>query len=1049
MAKRQQNEGDVQNESEDSDSEMCNDLDDDNGDFEINDDGNNLALEMGNDVSDVGNNGISDDRRLQLESYLKAHKMVGEQGVERLLALQGTDPKNAALYQDMIWLLSTPGNDDEGETSSSPEEEEEMVVVKPEFDAETYTGGEYDEAEAEPYGKRRKLSDGLREMNTANPGRQTVTHLSQLPDDGKPWYDGCEYQCDFCPLSAKSVAQIANHLKHYHKKIGLGRGEGFAAEETTIECKICAVSMKRNVSSIKAHLNRHHKTTLEEYGDLYVHGSGAKAPKSEVLVSEDNESRRYPVPKNVPWYERCAFKCKGCDLIVFNRKGHGPSEHSKNCTLVQKESKGGKGYKSHSRDFDLVEQIIHDCRVCGQKVQQEAGSLWGHIKGHEMSLSEYGVMYQPYKENLLRTVEDATLTKQWFDGCEYSCALECPHTAKSKNAMGQHLKSIHQEKLNEGINFNIVQESFMQCQICSLDMLKSEGTIISHMTRFHSMTMEDYAEKHVNDGVVKSSAPEPVDKIKGIMAPKNIPWYDQSAYRCKSCKTIFWTVKDVNRHIKKCNRGRAEKETVRTTIHVCKICDCKVLCEGSSLKAHMKKHEMSLSDYGVKYQPYKENALVVENVTSSKQWFDGCEYKCALRCPHTSKSRNAMAQHLKATHKEKLNEDVNFIVIEESIMQCQICSLDMFQSEGAIRNHMTRFHSMTLEDYAEMHVKDGVVKSSAPEPLDEIKGILTPKNIPWYDKCAYRCKSCMTIFWAVKDINGHIKKCNKGLAEKETVRKTIHTCRICSKRVLQERSAVESHIRSKHGTSMSDYTVKFTPYADENPELAVDTTEDNTRWFDGCEYACLLCTFSNKTRNLIGKHMKGVHKIVNASEGEHYKTVAETSMDCALCSVSVMKSEPQIRAHLTKNHDMTMEEYAARFVHGTEGLLSSHFLDASPSSATASSSAHVEQATGEEDAADVEVPKNVMWYNRCRFRCKTCRWSAWDESAMNSHLRKCPWLAQTGQKRAESEMVVRKIYRCKVCNFAVTHKRAAIDGHLKKRHSTNLVDYSAQYEYGE
>ena len=58
--------------------------------------------------------------------------------------------------------------------------------------------------------------------------------------------------------------------------------------------------------------------------------------------------------------------------------------------------------------------------------------------------------------------------------------------------------------------------------------------------------------------------------------------------------------------------------------------------------------------------------------------------------------------------------------------------------------------------------------------------------------------------------------------------------------------------------------------------------------------------------------MKWVHKKVNAFEGEHFKTVTETSLDCQLCSVSVMRNEPQIRAHLTKSHNMTMEEYAAR-----------------------------------------------------------------------------------------------------------------------------------------
>ena len=51
--------------------------------------------------------------------------------------------------------------------------------------------------------------------------------------------------------------QISAHLKSYHKKKGLGRGEGYTPSETSIECKICAVSMMRNVMQIKNHLNRY------------------------------------------------------------------------------------------------------------------------------------------------------------------------------------------------------------------------------------------------------------------------------------------------------------------------------------------------------------------------------------------------------------------------------------------------------------------------------------------------------------------------------------------------------------------------------------------------------------------------------------------------------------------------------------------------------------------------------------------------------------------------------------------------------------------------
>ena len=111
----------------------------------------------------------------------------------------------------------------------------------------------------------------------------------------------------------------------------------------------------------------------------------------------------------------------------------------------------------------------------------------------------------------------------------------------------------------------------------------------------------------------------------------------------------------------------------------------------------------------------------------------------------------------------------------------------MFWNEGQIRMHLQN-HSMTLEDYAVKFVKDGIVPQSAPQAIDKIEGLTTPKNMAWYDRCAYRCKECMTIFWTTDSISRHIKKCKDGQAERELVRSAIHTCNICGYKVLQERS---------------------------------------------------------------------------------------------------------------------------------------------------------------------------------------------------------------------------------------------------------------------
>ena len=762
----------------------------------------------------------------------------------------------------------------------------------------------------------------------------------------KQWFDGCEYKCALgCPHIAKSRNGMSHHLKSAHKTT-FQEGVNFhVIQESFMPCQICSLDMLQSEGIIRRHMTICHSVTLEDYGEKYVKDGIVKTSAPDPL----DQIKGMIAPKNIPWYDRCAYRCKSCLSIYWAAKDI--LDHIRKCN-------GGHAEK------ETVRNAIHKCKICGFKVLHEKSTLTSHIaKRHGTSLSDYGMKYQMFKEKQESVDDQVTSTKQWFDGCEFRCALNCPHTSKSRNAMGQHLKSIHKRKPKEGISYHVIKDAVIPCQICSIDMSHTAGEIRRHLSQFHSMTLEDYADRYVTDGIVKMSAPDPIDKIAGIAAPKNIPWYDKCAYRCMSCTNIFWTVANANGHIKKCNGGHAKKETVRNIIHICHICGRRLLQERSSLESHLSsKHSTTLSEYGMKYKPYKEKQirLVKQEVTTTKQWFDGCEYTCALNCPHTAKSRNAMGQHLKSVHKKKASEGINYHVIQESLIPCQICSLDMFHNEGEIRKHLTRFHSITMEDYADRYVTDGIVKTSIPDPVDLIKGVNAPKNIPWYDRCAYRCKSCTEIFWTVGHVKGHLQKCNGGHADKDTVRNTIHICKICQRRLLQERSCLESHMSSRHSMTLSEYAVKFTPYADENPAMAVEeATEENLHWFDGCEYECLTCKQSLKTRNAVAHHLKGVHKILNAKEGEHFRTVLETSLDCKLCSVSIFRNEGQIRAHLTKNHNTTMEEYAAKYVHGGVADEITHFLDAAPTQ------------VGEQGNVvneDIEVPRNVMWYNRSVIR---------------------------------------------------------------------------------
>ncbi len=79
-------------------------------------------------------------------------------------------------------------------------------------------------------------------------------------DEKRAWYDGCVYKCDFCPLETAFRGHMTTHLKGYHKKKDLEKGEGFAVvREGSIECRMCGISMVQNAAEIKKHLNRFHK----------------------------------------------------------------------------------------------------------------------------------------------------------------------------------------------------------------------------------------------------------------------------------------------------------------------------------------------------------------------------------------------------------------------------------------------------------------------------------------------------------------------------------------------------------------------------------------------------------------------------------------------------------------------------------------------------------------------------------------------------------------------------------------------------------------------
>ena len=71
--------------------------------------------------------------------------------------------------------------------------------------------------------------------------------------------------------------------------------------------------------------------------------------------------------------------------------------------------------------------------------------------------------------------------------------------------------------------------------------------------------------------------------------------------------------------------------------------------------------------------------------------------------------------------------------------------------------------------------------------------------------------------------------------------------------------------------SLSDYAVKYKPYAGGKMKKTSHEKADSKSWFDRCEYKCSLdCSYTAKGRNAITQHLKYTHK-EKAKEGGQRK----------------------------------------------------------------------------------------------------------------------------------------------------------------------------------
>ncbi len=197
------------------------------------------------------------------------------------------------------------------------------------------------------------------------------------------------------------------------------------------------------------------------------------------------EQADYPVPGNIPWFERCVHKCLACGELRYTDSTI--SYHLKNCP------KKPRGVAKTPRE--TVSKPLYACLECDERVIHNRYGIGGHLmRVHQLSIGEYASKHGIRSDHVKGEEEDRKAA--WYDGCEYKCNA-CGLVAFEKHDIVRHMRKFH-KRLEAADSFQVVREGRIDCGICEQSVMQTRCKIARHLSMKHrKMSLGDYEKRCV------------------------------------------------------------------------------------------------------------------------------------------------------------------------------------------------------------------------------------------------------------------------------------------------------------------------------------------------------------------------------------------------------------------------------------------------------------------------------------------------------------------------------------------------------------------------
>ena len=628
----------------------------------------------------------------------------------------------------------------------------------------------------------------------------------------KPWFSGCEYECQLCSKIFFELNELLFHVRNQHNMTAKPYQKKFYKFETRkafYQCKLCFSKIKHTKTFITNHLAANHNSMkLNAYEEVFhpSNGSSSKVIEDKSNNKSTDQSTNEIVissEKFKDWARgTCQFQCKVCGFTTGGSVDFW--KHVKNTHDLEIQV-----YKdTHGNPCIVMNKII--CKGCQRVLRYDYGTLLGHASTkHNMTLIEfYNKFYKKFIEGNLSptktkdTTEIPDVTNQlpvrngneenddetksvnlvpmlqrggsdlkkrahlWGWRCQYKCAV-CSRSFSSRVGIQKHVNLAHNVSLKEYIakyGSTMTKKVHHACLICEQKVLHDPSAIAMHIRSSHKMTYEDYYVRYVEGGrsngktpKTKASLPKPV--TNGVPVQR----------------AVVKPIMNLNRI------RQSRKPRIGKTHH-------------SGREEHFK---------------WAHNAA---------------DYKCKL-CSHATKVMNTFQFHIKTIHGLPIDQyRMKYGPLAENTRKhtCKICSTPIVWRANNIISHLNGVHAnmeLSLKDYYYVYIKGGLDDS-----IDDNSASTDAINGSW-DNPSIQNSNGEEHLNVSHELNvdnysetlipdGPHNKESEGNTNGEGEDDDTHTCLICSQSIELSTEAIEAHLQT-HNIDFESYEKRFRDQLDE------------------------------------------------------------------------------------------------------------------------------------------------------------------------------------------------------------------------------------------